>query len=869
MSVSSFIDISAQRALYYVQQIIPFLKRVSADFARTRKLWRWRRTGTHRYTVVSAVYNVSPYLDDFFRSLTGQILDFKRHIQVIMVDDGSTDDSAAVIKHWQKRYPDNITYIHKENGGQGSARNVGIPLVRTPWVTFIDPDDFVDVTYFARVDTFLDRYHRENQPESHIHLLGCNYILYYERSGRFRDEHPLRTRFTEKEKVFTFLDMDNFLQLSVNAAFFRTAEIERQSIRFGERRCPSFEDTHFIARYLQGLASGQVALARAPRYYYRKRTAGDSSLNVSRQDKRYYLEQTPEAVLELLECASAAANGAAPVYIQRAALYHLWWIIKTGMNFPAPACLDENEASQWVSSSRQCFAAITPEVILSLHFFCPLVSWIHIVGMLHYLKKATPPIRKVFISRYDATRGQACLIYHSDRVLNERVLQNGKSCPAYDAKITTHTLWGNFFCLQRQFWVDLTSGENLEVRLDGKSTLLVLGETEFPHLTKEQIENCFAPPPTPFFARRYVQAWVFADRGSRADDNAEHFYRYIKHHHPEREIYFALSPSSHDWSRLKREGFVLLRLGGWKYNQVVRGCSLVISSHLSKRLVEQAAHKRYIFLKHGVIQNDLSNWLNPKKLDLVITSTRPEYDSIVKDGSPYVLSTRETRLTGLPRHDTLTPSIGRHDNMLLVMPTWRQYLKKALEQGSFENFVESPYARYWKYFLVSEGLHRIAEEQGMRIVFFPHAKMQKSLPYFGLPNHIKVVSHAGSSIQTLFRQAAILVTDYSSVAFEMAFLKKPVLYYQFDRENFFSGAHTTLKGYYDYARDGFGPVAEDEETLLRHLESIMRRGGTPNPEYLRRMEKMFPFRDGHCCERVYKAIEELESSSPFARRSNS
>ncbi|WP_410737818.1 glycosyltransferase [Citrobacter freundii] len=58
--------------------------------------------GSNKYTVVSAVYNVGRYLEDYFNSLTKQRLDFEKHIQLVLVDDGSTDDSAEIIKRWKK-----------------------------------------------------------------------------------------------------------------------------------------------------------------------------------------------------------------------------------------------------------------------------------------------------------------------------------------------------------------------------------------------------------------------------------------------------------------------------------------------------------------------------------------------------------------------------------------------------------------------------------------------------------------------------------------------------------------------------------------------------------------------------------------------
>ena len=70
-----------------------------------KKYYPIKTQGIHQYTVVSAVYNVEKYLDEFFSSLTKQSLNFKNHIQLILVDDGSPDSSAKIIKKWQKKIP--------------------------------------------------------------------------------------------------------------------------------------------------------------------------------------------------------------------------------------------------------------------------------------------------------------------------------------------------------------------------------------------------------------------------------------------------------------------------------------------------------------------------------------------------------------------------------------------------------------------------------------------------------------------------------------------------------------------------------------------------------------------------------------------
>ncbi|EAL7190894.1 glycosyltransferase family 2 protein, partial [Campylobacter coli] len=115
-----------------------------------------------KYTIISAVYNVEKYLEDYFKSIINQRLDFQNNIFLILVDDGSKDASAQIIKEYQKKYPKNIAYLYKENGGQASARNLGLKYMRennyqSRWVTFVDPDDFLDRNYFYEVDKFLEK----------------------------------------------------------------------------------------------------------------------------------------------------------------------------------------------------------------------------------------------------------------------------------------------------------------------------------------------------------------------------------------------------------------------------------------------------------------------------------------------------------------------------------------------------------------------------------------------------------------------------------------------------------------------------------------------------------------------------------------
>lgn len=81
-----------------------------------------------------------------------------------------------------------------------------------------------------------------------------------------------------------------------------------------------------------------------------------------------------------------------------------------------------------------------------------------------------------------------------------------------------------------------------------------------------------------------------------------------------------------------------------------------------------------------------------------------------------------------------------------------------------------------------------------------------------------------------------------SVAFEMAYLEKPTVYYQLDEAEVFSGGHIYERGYFDYRLNGFGPVAVEESHALDELEKLLQRDGQPDAATLVRMQETFPYR---------------------------
>ncbi|HEV7205696.1 MAG TPA: glycosyltransferase family A protein, partial [Jatrophihabitans sp.] len=166
-----------------------------------------------RFSIVTAAYNVGRYLQDFIDSIEAQTHGLD-DIEVVMVDDGSTDDTLVMLEQWAERRPGVVRVLTQANAGQGAARNLGLQHARGEWITLPDPDDILEAEYFARVASFLDR-----NPETA--MVATNRIFLMEGSGEIVDSHPLRRMFAADDQLVDLDQFPDFFHGSAPASFVR------------------------------------------------------------------------------------------------------------------------------------------------------------------------------------------------------------------------------------------------------------------------------------------------------------------------------------------------------------------------------------------------------------------------------------------------------------------------------------------------------------------------------------------------------------------------------------------------------------------------------------------------------------------------
>ena len=107
----------------------------------------------------------------------------------------------------------------------------------------------------------------------------------------------------------------------------------------------------------------------------------------------------------------------------------------------------------------------------------------------------------------------------------------------------------------------------------------------------------------------------------------------------------------------------------------------------------------------------------------------------------------------------------------------------------------------------------------------------------------------------VFATTDLMLTDFSSVVFDFAYLRKPIIYTHFDIQTMQSGGHTYSEGYFDYERDGFGEVTYDAKQTVDTIIEYIKNDCKPKEKYLERINKTFKYNDTECSKRIYEHLK--------------
>ena len=355
--------------------------------------------------------------------------------------------------------------------------------------------------------------------------------------------------------------------------------------------------------------------------------------------------------------------------------------------------------------------------------------------------------------------------------------------------------------------------------------------------------------------KRYRNIWIISERPDQARDNGYVFFKYMREKHPEQQIVYLIDHKSTDYKKVAVIGDTV-QFDSWKHYFFFCVSKLHISAHVGGCIPTDNPFARYmkkilkykdVFLPHGVSYG-ISEFCLAKygQIDLFICSGKPEYENVLNN---YGYKKDQVAYTGFPRLDKWH-DIQVKKNLILLMPTWRMYLA----QNPDTVFVDTAYYRAYQTFLNSSELRDFLTDNELSLVFYLHHGMRKYVHFFHVecPNIEIVYKDDAYDIQELLKESALLITDFSSVHFDFSYMEKPVIYYQFDCDDFWANQYKQSE--FDAVRDGFGPVAFNQEELLTFLKESFALNFEFQEKYLQRMKNFYIVRDKHNCDRVYIEI---------------
>ena len=296
-----------------------------------------------KFSVLMPIYNVEKYLAESIDSLINQSIGFEENIELVIVDDGSPDNSKEIALKYQEKYPNNIKVFSKSNGGQASAFNFGLKHLHGKYVSFLDSDDCLSSNALLEVYDFFEKHYNE------IDLVSIPLMFFERRTGG----HNLNYKFVST-RVIDLVKEPYYPQLSIASSFVKSEVLN------------NFEfDTELIAGY-DALMVNKILLMKKKigvisscAYHYRKRSDSTSTIDNYKQNEKFFTHSLKNLDINLIEY-SKEKLGNVPLFIQYVVAYNVQWF--HGIS-DFPECFKKDEINEFWETFYEILNHVDDSVI--------------------------------------------------------------------------------------------------------------------------------------------------------------------------------------------------------------------------------------------------------------------------------------------------------------------------------------------------------------------------------------------------------------------------------------------------------------------------------------------------------------------------
>lgn len=888
-----------------------------------------------KFSMVMPVYNVEEYLAEAIDSITAQTIGFSENVQIILVNDGSTDNSDEICKKYATRYPSNIVYVKQKNKGVSEARNIGLKRCEGQYVGFVDSDDKISADTLESVYNFFIK----NDGETDV--ISIKIELF----GAAQGSHISNGKFHNGTRLID-LKRDWWCRQTTIGNVFIAAPVAKRH-KFN-KALKTNEDTLYLAEIISDKLTLGVVVE--PTYYYRKRFDATSAVDMSNMRKEWFTSELATLMDGLLEQLELKATSK---YTQHIACYFLAWRLKDPKR---PIAITSDELEEYKAKIATYLHSIDDDVICGV----PNITVEHKLYMLS-LKRGRDIKKELKLNKDGDYTFESHVLYSRRSVkfyidfvefepggmriegwhtgfriddLEFVAMKGDKEIPlelvANRASMDSHSL-GDVIYTRNAFAVsiDFKQGEEFSVQFgyrykegriaggvvpkrftrlsdDVHNTYSV--NKKFSTITTLINKNALYVQPLSLLAlakkelrllseitKKYgirksfrrlgygaaklvlspFKVWLVSDRQNTAGDNAEHLFRYLVDNKKKRFVFFAIDKDTPAYKELKKYSKRTIVYNSLLYRILFLASDKRISSHFDVYITDAFGSDRayvanfhtfdYIYLEHGVLASDSSKQYDRYAKNMRLLTLASDYEKAGILHIPEYQYDKQLVVTGHPRMDALLDS-GKPENVIMVAPTWRLSLagkveiKNGIESGKRmynRDFKNSSYYQFYNNLINDPKILKKLSEKDYRIEFYIHPSLAEQWTDFHSDAEtIKVMKPPHDYVSAL-RKSAIMITDYSGVAFDFAYQDKPVVYTQFDKELLYD-QHYYGKNDFDYEVHGFGPVAYDYEAAVENICEQIEAGAAMEKKYKDRAREFFNVRDGKSAERIVEEIRKVD-----------
>lgn len=366
------------------------------------------------------------------------------------------------------------------------------------------------------------------------------------------------------------------------------------------------------------------------------------------------------------------------------------------------------------------------------------------------------------------------------------------------------------------------------------------------------------------------KVWIFYDKLYKAGDNAEYLFAYCYKHAKDADSYYMINADSGDYPRLRKKyGKNIIKFESFRQRLITLHADIIFATHAGvlkycgfkgalQKYFKNLLKARIVCIQHGLTVQDIAQYQNRLKDNTSLYFCASKYEISNLEKPIYGYTGSELKLTGVPRYDGL---INDDHHKILITPTWRRNIvitgnKIGTAKVYNPQFKNTNYFKIYNSLVNDRRLIEAAKKYNYKLVYLLHPTLSSQVDDFDTNEYLSVISaNSGVSYEKMLTESSLMLTDYSGIQFDFAYMKKPVLYYH-PKELPPQYGETVYK----YDTMGFGPVITEYDEIVSELCQYMENNCRMKKKYIERVDDFFAYTDNNNCKRIYETIKSQEKN---------